>query len=43
MVTSTKFETVIMVAIIFSSIKLIYDTYLYDAPVEDLRVSCFLF
>lgn len=37
-VISTKFETVIMIAIVFSSIKLIYDTYLYDVPATNMNV-----
>ena len=37
-ITNNKFETFILVLIILSSIKLIYDTYLFDLSDEDLRV-----
>lgn len=37
-VTDSSFETVILVLIVFSSIKLIYDTYLWEEPVTDPRV-----
>ena len=35
---SSKFETVILVMIILSSLKLVYDTYLLDLPKDDRQV-----
>ena len=36
MVTHTGFETVILILIILSSIKLVVDTYIYDYPEDDI-------
>jgi len=36
MVTHTGFETVILILIVLSSIKLVVDTYIYDLPEDDI-------
>jgi hypothetical protein len=38
-VTNNKFETLVMLVIVLSSIKLIYDTYIEDLPETDPMVS----
>lgn len=35
MVTHTGFETIILILIILSSIKLVIDTYIYELPTDD--------
>jgi hypothetical protein len=42
MTTHTYFETTILVLIVASSIKLVYDTYLNNVPETDIRVSPFI-
>jgi hypothetical protein len=37
--THGKFETVVLVAIVLSSFKLVFDTYILDLPDTDMRVK----